>query len=170
LKTLLDDSWRVFYSMTYKRLTKEQFEELHEAFSQFLASQSIDATQWDQMKADAPELVSNQLDAFSDLVWTEVLRKAVFLDHFSEDGLFCFHAGQKSLRLVGVRCQSPLDLTDASGWSWLKDHWQEDQVSFYSAQKPYESDRAKELFGLIEKGAVLSNGSYFEALERLGLS
>jgi hypothetical protein len=33
--------------MKYKRLTKEQFEALHQEFSNFLATQSIDKAEWD---------------------------------------------------------------------------------------------------------------------------
>ena len=36
--------------MKYKRLTKEQFEALHQEFTNFLASQSIDKNEWDRNK------------------------------------------------------------------------------------------------------------------------
>ena len=153
--------------MTYRRLTKQQFEALHEDFGHFLASQSIDADQWAQMKETSPNLVERQLDAFSDLVWEEVLRKATFLDHFSEDGLFSFHAGQKSLRLIGVRATSAVDLSNSDGWAWLEVNWQDDQVNFYHAQKAYATNRSTELFSLIERGAVVSDGTYFWALEKI---
>ena len=43
--------------MKYTRLTKEQFEELHQEFANFLASQNIDKTEWEQIKAEKPETV-----------------------------------------------------------------------------------------------------------------
>jgi len=38
--------------MKYKRLTKEQFEELHQEFATFLATQSIDKKEWDEIKVN----------------------------------------------------------------------------------------------------------------------
>ena len=36
--------------MEYKRLSKEQFEVLHQEFATFLAAYSIDKKEWDQLK------------------------------------------------------------------------------------------------------------------------
>ena len=36
--------------MKYARLTKEQFEELHQEFINFLATQSITADEWEDIK------------------------------------------------------------------------------------------------------------------------
>ena len=55
--------------MQYTRLTKEQFEALHESFSKFLATQSIAAPEWHTIKKDNPKLAEELLDVFSDLVW-----------------------------------------------------------------------------------------------------
>ena len=42
--------------MKYRQLTKEQFENLHEEFARFLATQSIDVTEWNQIKAEKPKV------------------------------------------------------------------------------------------------------------------
>ncbi|MBC7440105.1 MAG: hypothetical protein H7250_09000, partial [Flavobacterium sp.] len=55
-------------SMKYTRLTKEQFEELHVEFINFLATQSIDKTEWDKIKTEKPEVAEQELDVFSDLI------------------------------------------------------------------------------------------------------
>ena len=41
--------------MKYSRLTKEQFEELHQEFINFLATQSITADEWTNLKANKPD-------------------------------------------------------------------------------------------------------------------
>ena len=48
--------------MKYKRLTKEQFEELHQEFATFLATQSIDKNEWDEIKVKTPEVAEQELD------------------------------------------------------------------------------------------------------------
>ena len=41
--------------MKYSRLTKEQFEELHQEFINFLSTQAIDKNEWDKIKIEKPE-------------------------------------------------------------------------------------------------------------------
>ena len=74
--------------MKYKRLTKEQFEALHQEFANFLASQSIDKKEWDELKTNKPEVAEQELDVFSDLIWEGVLTNAQFLEHFSKNHIF----------------------------------------------------------------------------------
>ena len=61
--------------MKYRKLTKEQFESLHEEFAKFLASQKIDANEWNKMKAENSALVEDELCVFSDMVWEDFLNK-----------------------------------------------------------------------------------------------
>ena len=55
--------------MKYTRLTKQQLEELHQEFINFLATQSITATEWEMIKLNRPHVAEEELDVFSDLVW-----------------------------------------------------------------------------------------------------
>ena len=48
--------------MKYTRLTKEQFEELHPEFVNFLATQSIDKGEWDKIKAEKPAVAGASHD------------------------------------------------------------------------------------------------------------
>ena len=76
--------------MKYSRLTKEQFEELNQEFSTFLATQAIDKAEWNKIKAEKPEVAEQELDVFSDLIWEGVLSKATYLEHFSKNHI---HSG-----------------------------------------------------------------------------
>jgi hypothetical protein len=75
------------FIMKYTRLTKEQFEELTQEFSTFLATQTIDKAEWDTIKAEK-EVAEQELDVFSDLVWEGVLTRAEYLEHFSKNHIF----------------------------------------------------------------------------------
>ena len=77
--------------MKFSRLTKEQFEELNQEFSTFLATQAIDKAEWNKIKAEKPEVAEQELDVFSDLIWEGVLSKATYLEHFSKNHIFLFH-------------------------------------------------------------------------------
>ena len=69
--------------MKYSRLTKEQFEELHQEFINFLATQSITADEWTNIKTNKPEVAEQELDVFSDIIWEGVLSKVTYLEHIS---------------------------------------------------------------------------------------
>ena len=59
--------------MKYRQLTKEQFESLHKEFAQFLATQSIDVKEWNEIKKGKPNLAIQEMNIFSDIVWALVL-------------------------------------------------------------------------------------------------
>ena len=69
--------------MKYTRLTKEQLEELNQEFINFLATQSITAEEWKEIKEQKPEVAEEELDIFSDLVWEGVLSKVEYLENIS---------------------------------------------------------------------------------------
>lgn len=50
--------------MKYARLTKEQLEELHVEFANFLASQQIDKEEWDLLKQNKPDVAEQEIDIF----------------------------------------------------------------------------------------------------------
>ena len=80
--------------MKYIRLTKEQLEEMHQEFINFLATQSITAEEWESIKKNKPEVAEQELDVFSDLVWEGVLSKVEYLEHFSPQHMFLFKVGE----------------------------------------------------------------------------
>ena len=51
-------------SMKYTRLTKQQFEELHQEFVNFLATQTITADEWNTLKSDKPKVAEEGTGCF----------------------------------------------------------------------------------------------------------
>ena len=80
--------------MKYARLTKEQLEELHPEFITFLATQSIDKKEWDELKSNKPEIAEQEIDVFSDMIWERALTNVRFIDHFSKDYIFLFKCAE----------------------------------------------------------------------------
>ena len=76
--------------MKYQRLSKEQFEELHQEFINFLAAQTITAQEWKALKEEKPEVAEQELDVFSDLIWEGVLKEANYLEHISKHQMHLF--------------------------------------------------------------------------------
>ena len=151
--------------MKYQRLTKEQFEALHQEFATFLASHSIDKKQWDALKQSQDENVDALLDQFSDLVWEDVLSKNIYIEHQSPNHLFLFEGLEEHMNLIAIKVDvRDKDIHTPEGWQWLIKHLKDASVTVYRSAKPYAKERALELFGIIEKGGQLSAGDRFKTI------
>ncbi|MAP81405.1 MAG: hypothetical protein CL526_09990 [Aequorivita sp.] len=148
--------------MKYARLTKEQFEELHKEFINFLATQSITADEWAKLKAEKPEVAEQELDVFSDLIWEGVLNKVKYLEHISPNQLMLFHVTDAFMELIAVKIDDKsIDITTQYGYKWLQQNLHDDKVSLYTSSKAITEDRNKDLFILIQQGAVITKGELY---------
>ena len=154
--------------MKYTRLTKEQFEELHQEFINFLATQSITAYEWEDLKKNKPETAEQELDVFSDLVWFGVLSKVEYLEHISPQHIHLFKCKEKNMHLIALKLKhDKVDLTTKEGFQWLRDNLLSNDIEFFNANKDYSDDRYLDIFKLIQKGANITKGELFQYFEKL---
>lgn len=154
--------------MKYERLTKEQFEELHQEFINFLATQSITVEEWKDIKINKPEVAEQELDVFSDLIWEGVLNRVEYLENISASQMHLFFLDDHQMRLIAVKVLNPsMDLTTTEGFAWFKENFLTDQVEMMTASKGYSSDKNKDRFDLIKKGAVITKGDLFNWFDQL---
>jgi len=152
--------------MKYTRLTKEQLEELHPEFINYLASLSIDKAAWDTLKQEQPEAAEAQLDTFSDLIWDSVLEKAQWLEHYSKNHLFLFKLKEDGMESIVIHAHTPhADFLTEGGLQWLNENIFSDEVHISRGTKPFGEDRKAAIFNLIEQGAILSEGDLYRQLE-----
>lgn len=148
--------------MKYSRLTKEQFEELHQEFINFLATQSITADEWAKLKVEKPEVAEEELDVFSDLIWEGVLKKVKYLEHISPKQLMLFHITEAFMELIEIKIdKEEVDITTEYGYKWLQQNLHDDAVSLYTSTKAIKEDRNKDIFILIQQGAVITKGELY---------
>lgn len=154
--------------MKYRRLTKEQFEELHKEFINFLATQSITADEWSKLKLEKLELASSVMDVFSDLVWEGVLSKVKYLENISSKHIYLFQVLNNSISLIGVKINIDLiDLTTEEGFSWLRDNLMSENVEIFNSKKEFSEDIKLNVFKLIEQGASITKGELFKYFDKL---
>ncbi|MEO9479753.1 MAG: DUF6495 family protein [Maribacter dokdonensis] len=154
--------------MKYTRLTKEQLEELHPEFINFLATQSITGDEWDDIKKNKPKVAEEELDVFSDLVWEGVLAKVTYLENISNNQMHLFHLTDKEMKLISVKVMNPeIDLTTTVGFDWFKRNWQSDFVEYLTASKAYSDDKNVDKFLLIKQGAVITKGELYQWFEKV---
>jgi hypothetical protein len=154
--------------MKYERLSKEQFEELHQEFINFLATQSITGEEWEDIKTNKPEMAEEELDIFSDLVWEGVLNKAMYLEHISPQQIHLFRLGETNMHVIAIKLTDDnVDLTTNEGFNWLRDNLLDDAVEFLQANKTYSEDKNLDKFKLIQQGGVITKGELFNYFDKL---
>ena len=154
--------------MKYTRLTKEQFEELNQEFINFLATQSITAKEWKEIKKQKPAVAEEELDIFSDLVWEGVLTKAEYLENISPQHMYLFYLGESEIELIGIKLNTKdVDLTTSEGFGWLRENLMTDDVELFNADKTLEADKNAKLFELIVQGSSITKGELFKYLDDL---
>jgi hypothetical protein len=154
--------------MKYTRLTKEQFEELTQEFSTFLATQTIDKAEWDTIKAEKPDVAEQELDVFSDLVWEGVLTRAEYLEHFSKNHIFLFQSFNAHVQSIVLKSLVPeVDFLTKEGLQWLSDNMFTDTIEMKVGKKEFTEERNISLFALIQQGAFLSDGQLYKQINSI---
>jgi hypothetical protein len=152
--------------MKYTRLTKEQFEALHQEFINFLASQSITGEEWNTIKEQKPEVAEEELDIFSDLVWEGVLDQVKYLENISAQQLFLFKVLETEISLIVIKVtDESKDVTTAKGYKWLQQNFASDSVEFFTSSKGFSEDKNNELFKLIQQGSAITKGELYTFFE-----
>ena len=154
--------------MKYARLTKQQLEELHQEFINFLAAQSVTGDEWKQLKENKPQVAEDEVDVFSDLVWEGVLNNVAYVENISPKQMHLFHCSKKEMKLISVKVMNPeIDLTTPIGFSWFKKNWQSDFVEYLTASKAYTEDKNLDKFKLVQQGAVITKGELYQWFEKV---
>lgn len=153
--------------MKYRQLTKEQFESLHEDFARFLATQSIDVIEWNQIKKEKPKVAEEEINIFSDVVWDDVLTKTNYIEHFSKTSLNLFKCDEKEIHRIVIEINWDINLLEQEGFEWLMKNPMDNSVEIFKGSKPYNSERNIEIFDLIEKGSSISKGEIFQYFNQL---
>lgn len=153
--------------MKYARLTKEQFEELHQEFINFLATQSVTAEEWENLKTNKPELAETELDVFSDLIWEGALNKAEYLEHITPKHMYLFYLGEEKMHAIVINLKNDIDITTEEGYNWLRENLMNENVEFLQADKEYTDDKNLDKFKMIEQGAVITKGDLYKYFDKL---
>src|SRR5690625_3527670 len=152
--------------MKYRRLTKEQFEEMHQEFINFLAAQSITADEWEDIKKNKPEVMEQELDVFSDLIWEGVLNNVKYLEHISPQQLMLFYISDTHLKLTAIKIsKGAIDVENDYCYKWLQQNINDNSVSLFTSTKDISDDRKKDIFILIEQSAVITKGALYQYFE-----
>ncbi len=157
--------------MKYRRLSKEELEELEEDFIRFLASNSITGEDWAKMKAENSSKSNEFIDIFSDLIFERTLKKIEHLEFKTSKDMKLFHCLEDKIIMMGlfVEGSSNLDFTKPSDSAKMLDQLKKSSsnLKLYQAEKQFSKQREMELFEMMENGCLISKGELFYTLQKL---
>ncbi|REE81703.1 hypothetical protein BX611_1239 [Lutibacter oceani] len=154
--------------MKYRQLTKEQLLELPKEFSAFLATQQIDAKEWESIKKEKPTMAEEELNIFSDVVWEDVLSKTEYLEHISENDINLFKCTSKEIIRIYIKLNDKSrSFLNYEDFKWFINNPISNSIDYFKAAKKYTKERNSEIFQLIEMGSVISKGELFKSISQL---
>ena len=152
--------------MKYRRLTREELQELEKEFVEFLAVNGIDGPMWQKIKEEEPEKTERFIELFSDVIFEGTMRKVKFLEMRSKHHLVCFQCLDSELVAVGMKDplqREEVDFTNPDFIS-LSSTSPPSGLEVYTTTRKYENQRETELFDLTQKGAVITDNKLFNSL------
>lgn len=144
--------------MKFRSLDIEELELFKNEFIQFLAVNGIDAESWVDIKVNKPDTAEGIIDAFSDMVYTTVLRKIMYIDYQTKDSINAFQFTATKAIWIGVKS------TGASDDSLEIAEQIASGGEIFMLDKEYDSSREEEMFELIKKGGAPAKGELFKKL------
>lgn len=160
--------WHIKIDMKYRQLTTEQLNEMHEEFAVFLATQKIDSDKWQEIKDTSPEMVAEEINLFSDLVWEKVLSKIKYLTNFSGNSLNLFRLDEELIYRIVIKCEKEnFDFSKKEDYNWFINNSKDTSITYFKGQKTYFKEKNLEKFELIEKGCTMDKGELFELVSSI---
>lgn len=158
--------------MQFRRLTRQELEELEPQFVRFLAAQGIPADDWAKIKVTDEERTNRLIDQFSAMVFDDVLRRAEYMEQRSAKQLLVYRCGAEKLELRGllIEGESALDFRREEPPHEMMAKLQSSpaKLKVMTAERAYRPDRATDLFNLLEKGArIAKTPELFDLLDGL---
>lgn len=135
--------------MKYRSLSVEELEPLKDDFISFLIMHGIDGEKWIKLKNDEAIVAQQYIDRFSDFVFEKICSKVEFLV-MRESG-FNYYMHIKNDSLTTLRT------------SMMKDNH---EIALKEV-KHKADERNQIIFGLLEKGALISDGKAYKSASLL---
>ena len=136
--------------MRFRRLTEEEFNAVETEFTKFLASNGLDAPEWQRIKSDNPAQVENLLDEFSTFFWESTTTRIKFLEKITDTEKWVFKFNESSAQVM----------------RWMSSGEGETELMKGNKEFPEEA-RGREIFLLLEQGLVPCPEDRHEELEKL---
>lgn len=157
----------------FRRLRRDELEEVRNQFVKFLSVNGVDAGSWQKMKEDEPGRADGLILQFSQIVYAGVIEKVEYLVHRKPNDLRTYKTGPDKIEMRGLLLDgkttidfTKTDLPPAEMFARIREEGVTPKI--YSAERKYlPIGRDQDIFVLMEEGALIDEGSLFQTLEAL---
>ena len=89
-----------------------------------------------------------------------------YLEFSTPSQLFLFYTKKNIVDVLVVKSADRFqDLSTPKGFQWMLKNISSDSISLFNASKIYKPNRTEFIYSYLKKGAVLSDGQYFNHLK-----
>ena len=149
-------------AMKYRRLTNEELKKLESDFLKFLENNEISLEQWNHILETDAVLAEEWIATYSDNVLQKSLENVGYLEDRRPKEFKLYRCAEDRIFLIALNAneQNALDFTNMEGVNQLSP----DDYSVFKSDKPYIPSREEEIYQLMQKGCVKTNGRLFDIL------
>lgn len=157
----------------FRRLRRDELEEVTPQFVKFLGVNGIDAGSWVRIKADDPPRADALVLQFSQIVFSGVIERVEYLVQRKPRDLRAYRTGPDKIEMRGLLLsgETSVDLTDTTlAPREIFERLRADgaRPKLYSAERAYlPIGRDQDIFLRMEEGALIDDGQLFELLDGL---
>jgi hypothetical protein len=157
----------------FRRLRRDELEEVRPQFVKFLSVNGIDAESWVRIKQDDPARTDALILQFSQIVFSGVIERIEYLVQRKPHDLRTYRVGPDKIEMRGllIKGETSVDLTDSSiPPAEIFQQLRRDgaRPKLYSAERAYlPIGRDQDVFLRMEEGALIDTGELFQLLDRL---
>ena len=157
----------------FRRLRRDELEEVTPQFVKFLSVNGIDAQSWVRIKEDDPRRADGLILQFSQIVFAGVIERVEYLVQRKPHDLRSYRCGPDMIEMRGllISGETSVDLTDSSlAPRQIFEQLRADGATpkLYTAERAYlPIGRDQDIFLRMEEGALIDNGELFRILDGL---
>lgn len=157
----------------FRRLRRDELEEVTPQFVKFLSVNGIDAESWVKIKEDDPRRADGLILQFSQIVFSGVIDKIEYLVQRKPHDLRTYRTGPDKIEMRGLLISgtTSVDLTDSAlPPREIFERLRADGATpkLYRAERTYlPIGRDQDIFLRMEEGALIDGGELFELLDAL---
>ena len=149
----------------YRSLTHEELESMEKEFIDFLVLNGITGEDWEKLKKENPENAEGICDAFSDVVFTKILKKCRYIESYTPKHLVAIFCDEKKMHLQGLEApaDSSVNFTNKDEFEKLKNN-PPAGIQRIKSEKEYSQEREMEIWNMLNNGFFISDQKLYMTL------
>ncbi len=149
----------------YRTLTLDELQSMEKEFVDFLVLNGIPGDDWVKLKNKDPEKADSICDAFSDVVFTKILKNCRYIERHAPKQIVSIFCDENKMFLMGLDAPEDMiiDFTDKVEIEKLKANPPKG-LQTVKSEKEYSTEREVEIWEMLNNGFFVANQKLYMAL------